>query len=45
MSAANAEAPERASAATTDKTTFFITLPLFGSIGFQPIQFAHRLCV
>src|SRR6185437_9456973 len=43
MSAANAGAAENASAATTDKTTFFITLPLFGSTGFQPIPFGRPL--
>jgi hypothetical protein len=45
MSAANAGAAENASAATIDKTTFFITLPLFGSTGFQPIPFGRRLGV
>src|SRR5690242_9895019 len=37
MSAANAGAADIASAATTDNTTLFIGLPLYGSIEFQPL--------
>jgi hypothetical protein len=47
MSAASAGAADKASAATTDKTTFFIDpAPFqFDRLSHQPIQFARHTCV